>query len=133
MAGGQVSETLTELLVEVDAGPGMDAEEMARLTRRLRVELLDLDVHAVRLANDREAPQDSKAFGLLAVGGLVVRFLGQEVLKSIVDGARSWLTRQRCRSIKLTIDGDLLELTGASSVEQDRLIDLWVTRHADGS
>jgi hypothetical protein len=106
---------------------------VARLTGRLRAELLDLDVHAVQLATDREAPQDSKAVDLLAVGGLVVRFLGHEVLKSIVDGARSWLMRQHCRSIKLTLDGDSLELTSASSAEQDKLIDLWVTRHVDGS
>jgi hypothetical protein len=128
-----MSEMLAELRVEVDAGPGMDAEEVARLTGRLRAELLDLDVHAVQLATDREAPQDSKAVDLLAVGGLVVRFLGHEVLKSIVDGARSWLMRQHCRSIKLTLDGDSLELTSASSAEQDKLIDLWVTRHVDGS
>jgi len=127
-----MGETLAKLLVEVDAGPGKDAEEVARLTGRLRVELLEFDVHAVQPATAGEAPADSKAVDLLAVSGLVVRFLGQELLKSIVDGARSWLARQHCRSITLTLDGDSLELTGATSAEQDRLISLWVARHADG-
>ena len=82
-------------------------------------------------ASGGEAPDSSKGVGLLAAGGLVVRFvLRQDLLQSIIDGIRSWLGRQHARSIKLTLDGDSLELTGVSSAEQDRLVELWVMRHA---
>jgi hypothetical protein len=119
-----------ELTVEVAATADADAEELAQLTNRLRDELLGLDVDAVYSASGGEAPDSSKGVGLLAAGGLVVRFvLRQDLLQSIVDGVRSWLGRQHGRSIKLTLDGDLLELTGVTSAEQDRLVELWVTRH----
>jgi hypothetical protein len=119
-----------ELRVELHADPDIDAEEMAQLVGRLRSELLDLDVIAVELATGGEVPGNAKGIGLLALGGLVVRFAGPDVLESVIGGIRSWLGRQRHRSIKLTLDGDSLELTGVSSAEQQRLINLWVNRHA---
>src|ERR1035438_489379 len=122
--------TLPKMVVEIDVGPSDDAEYMARLTYRLRDELLNLDVDDVQIAANDEVPENAKAIGLVAAGGLVVRFIGHEVLESIIDRVRSWLARQHCRSIKLTLDGDTLELTGVSSAEQNRLVDLWVTRHA---
>ena len=54
------------------------------------------------------------------------------VLSSVIDAVRSWLGRNRARGVKLTLDGDTLEVSGVSSAEQDRLIDLWVARHATG-
>jgi hypothetical protein len=119
-----------ELTVEVEAPADADAEELAQLTNRLRAELLGLDVDAVYSASDKEAPDSSKGVDLLAAGGLLVGFvLRPDVLQSIIDGIRSWLGRQRARSIKLTLDGDSLELTGVSTAEQNRLIELWVMRH----
>ncbi len=72
-----------------------------------------------------------KQVELLALGGLVVQFVLQpEVLTSIVDGVRAWLQRQSVRSVKLTLDCDSLEVTGVSSEEQDRLVELWIARNA---
>ena len=123
-----------DLSVELQAGPDTDAEELARLTGRLRAELLDLDVDAVQQLAGGEVPQDSKGAGWAAAGGLVVRSAASpEVLTSLIRGIRSWLGRNRVRSVKLTLDGDALEVSGVSSAEQDRLIDLWVTRHATGA
>jgi hypothetical protein len=120
-----------ELALEVESRPDTDSEELAELARRLRMELLDLDVEAVEPMTAGEAPEGAKGVELLALGGLVVRFvLRQEVLTSIVNGVRSWLQRQSARSVKVTLDGDSLEITGASSAEQDRLVELWVARHA---
>ena len=123
-----------EVALEVKALPDADAEELAELAHRLRAELLDLDVDSVRPMTAGDAPEGTKGVELLAVGGLVVQFLLQpEVLTSIVDSARSWLQRQSARSVKLTLDGDSLEVTGVSSDEQDRLVELWVARHATAS
>jgi hypothetical protein len=124
-------EPLSELRVELLSDPDTDAEQMADLSGRLRIELLDLDVSAVEPATGGgEVPADAKGIGLLAAGGLVVRFASPEVLQSLVSGIWSWLGRQHHRSIKLTLDGDSIELAGVSSAEQERLIDLWVNRHA---
>jgi hypothetical protein len=120
----------SELRVAVQGTANTDAEEVAMLTNRLRDELLGLDVDAVDPASGGVAPDSSKGVGLLAAGGLVVRFVrSPDLLQSIIDGVRSWLGRQHARSIKLTLDGDSLELTRVSSAEQDRLVDLWVMRH----
>ena len=120
-----------ELSVELHAASDTDAEELAELVGRLRAELLDLDVDAVRQAERGEAPEGSKGVGLLAAGALVVRLVtSPEMLASVIAGIRSWLGRNRVRSVKLTLDGDALEVSGVSSAEQDRLIDLWVARHA---
>jgi hypothetical protein len=121
-----------QLAAVVDAGADSDAEELAELTRRLRGQLLELDVDAVEPATAGEAPAGSKGVELLAIGGLVIQFaMKSEVLKSVVDATTAWLGRQQGRSVKLTLDGDTLEVTGVSSDEQRRLVDLWVARHAD--
>lgn len=126
--------TAGELSVELQAGPDADAEELAQLVGRLRAELLDLDVDAVQQPMHGEAPEESKGVGWLAAGELVVRLVtSPEVLVSIIAGIRSWLGRNSARSVKLTIAGDALEVKGVSSAEQDRLIDLWVARHATGA
>jgi hypothetical protein len=116
----------------LDAGPDSDAEELSELTQGLRDELLELDVDAVEPATEGEAPSGSKGPEFLAIGGLAIKFaLQSSVLKSVVDTTVAWLGRQQARSVKLTLDGDTLELTGVSSDEQGRLVDQWIARHAD--
>jgi hypothetical protein len=125
--------SLGELSVKLGAGPDADAEELAQLVGRLRAELLDLDVDDVQQPVHGDAPEQSKGGGWLAAGELVVQLVtSAETLLSIIAGVRSWLRRNSARSVKLTMGGDALEVSGVSSAEQDRLIDLWVTRHATG-
>jgi hypothetical protein len=121
-----------ELEAVLDAGQDSDEEEILELTQGLRDELLELDVDAVGLATAGEAPAGAKAPELLAIGGLAVEFaLKSAVLRSVVDATVAWLGRQRARGVKLTLDGDTLEVTGVSSDEQARLIEQWIARHAD--
>jgi hypothetical protein len=120
-----------ELALELETVPDTDSEEFAALVQRLRTELLDLDVDRVEPLTAGEAPEGAKGVELLALGVLVVQFVLQPgVLTSIVDGVRSWIQRQSVRSVKLTLDGDSLEVTGVSSEEQDRLVELWIARNA---
>lgn len=129
--GGQMGGNSTALLVEIGSGYGYEDEELARLTGRLRTELLNLDVHAVQYANAEAAPEGAKGLpNVAAAGGLVIRFIGRDVLEAVIGGIRSWLSRQRCRSIKITLDGDSLELVNPSSAEQEQLVSLWISRHA---
>jgi hypothetical protein len=125
---------LTEVEVEIDAGAAADNEERAELTGRLRSELVHLDVDRVELAHGGHAPTGAKAADALAIGALIVHLASVPgALGSLTAHVRDWLRGQNARSIKLTLDGDTLELTGASSREQDRLIELWVARHAGSS
>jgi hypothetical protein len=118
-----------KLRVDFQDDPDTDAEELAEVTGRLRRELLDLDVISVEPASSGQLPEDAKGVGLRALGELVVQFADADVLQLLVSTIGSWLGRQRHRRIKLTLDGDSLELTGVSSAEQQRLVDLWVNRH----
>lgn len=124
----------SELAAVLDAGPDYEGEELFQLTQGLRGELLELDVDAVGLGAEGDAPDGAKGAELLAIGGLVVKFaLNSAVLKSVVDTTVAWLGRQKARSVKLTLDGDTLELSGVSSDEQSRLVEQWIDRHAGAS
>lgn len=120
-----------ELAVELDADPDCDADELAQLTQRLRSELLDLEVDAVNRAAGGPPPEGAKAAELLSIGGLIVILgLSRHVLTAVVDTTVAWLAWQQRRNVKLTLDGDTLEVTGLSSAEQDKLVEQWVERHA---
>src|ERR1700712_2496005 len=121
-----------QLEAVVEAGRDYDDEELFQLTQGLRAELLELDVDAVGLGSEGEAPDGAKGLELLAIGGLVGKFaLNSAGLKSVVDTTTAWLGRQGARSVKLSLDGDTLELTGVSSDEQSKLVEQWIARHAD--
>lgn len=126
--------TTVSALVEVRT-EGADDEELAEAARRLRAELLELDITGAdpAPAPDGEGPDRAKSGGVMAVAGLLVQFAGQDVLAAVISSIQGWLGRQRSRSVKLTIDGDSIELTGATSAEQARLIELWAARHAGAS
>ena len=119
-----------ELELLVDAGPGADEDELERLARSLRAELLELDVDAVEPAAAGPAPEDARAVEALMLGALVVR-LGRnsEALSSLVRSVRGWLG-DGDRKVRIELDGDVLELTGTSTEERQRLIDAWIDRHA---
>ncbi len=127
-----MSSISSELAAVLDAGPDFDAEELLELAQGLRDELLELDVDAVGLEGRGEAPDGAKGAELLAFGGLAIQIaLKSPILRSVVDTTVAWLGRQQARSVKLTLDGDMLEVTGVSSDEQSRLVEQWVARHAD--
>lgn len=128
---GKDNRVAGEVVAVLDAGPDQDAEELQELTQGLQGELLELDVDAVKPATHGETPDGAKGAEVLAFGGLAIQFaLKAPVLRSVVDATVAWLGRQQARSVKLTLDGDTLELTGVSSDEQRRLVEQWVGRHA---
>jgi hypothetical protein len=69
---------------------------------------------------------------LAALGALAVTFAQSQLLGPVVAAVRAWLAGAPQRSIKLELDGDVLELTGVSSKEQRRLTDEWLRRHTGG-
>jgi hypothetical protein len=127
MAGGPAT-----LGVQLAVGAGDDAERVAEVTLQLRRELLDLDVEAVELPHGGEPPRGSRGVELAALGALAVSFAQSQMLGTIVAAVRSWLAASQQRSVKLELDGDVLELTGVSFKEQRRLTDEWLRRHSGG-
>jgi hypothetical protein len=118
-----------QLELTVDAGSGADEEEVERLARSLRSELLELDVEAVEPAAAGAAPEGTRAVEALMLGALVVRFgRSSESLSALVRTVRAWLG-DTDRRVRIELDGDVLELTGASDEERQRLVDIWIERH----
>ena len=118
-----------KLDIQLAVGPDDDAEQVAEATLRLRRELLDLDVDAVELPSGGEPPPGTRAVELAALGALAVTLAKSQMLGPVVAAVRAWLAGSPQRSIKLELDGDVLELTGLSSTEQRRLADGWLCRH----
>ena len=114
---------------------GADAERLAALTGYLRAELLQLDVEDVTAPQAGAAPPGARVVGVAAVGALLVA-LGQSAdgLRSVVSAIGAWLRRGEGtpRTVRLELDGDALELSQASAADQERLIELFVSRHATG-
>jgi hypothetical protein len=109
-----------------------DQERLASLTHSLRAELLQLDVDDVRLVRAGPTPAGARSVDAAAVGGLVIS-VGQsaQALRSMVSAIRRWLSGhdQPARSVRLEIDGTSLELSNASEVDQERLVQLILDRH----
>lgn len=112
---------------------GADAERLDSLTGFLRSELLQLDVADVTALRAGDPPPGARAFDVALVGGLLVS-LGRSAqgLRAVVSAIRTWLARGDTvrRTVRMEIDGDVLELSVATAADQDRLIGLFVSRHS---
>jgi hypothetical protein len=119
------------IMLEVDIGlpPDADAAELDQETRQLREELLGLDVSVTRPAAGC-VPEEARAVEATGLGTLVVE-LGRAVLGSAVRAIAAWVARRGTRSVRLTLDGDTIELSNASQAEQERLLEAFLTKHAD--
>jgi hypothetical protein len=115
--------------IQVAVGPDADAEEVVDATLQLRRELLDLDVEAVELVRAGEPPPGTRGVELAALGALVVTVGQSPLFGPVLATVRSWLAGSQQRSVTLKLDDDILELTGLSSKEQQRLADEWLDRH----
>jgi hypothetical protein len=117
------------------AEEGADAERLDALTGFLRQELLQLDVDDVTALPAGEPPPGARGLEAVTVGGLLVA-LGSAAqgLSAIITAIRAWLARggRAHRKVRLEIGGDALELSDATAADQDRLIALFIERHATG-
>ncbi|MFL6123872.1 hypothetical protein [Actinophytocola sp.] len=118
-----------QLHLQVGVGPDGDADEVAEAALQVRRELLSLDVVDVTTPAGGEAPPGSRGLELAALGALVVTIAGSPLLDSLLDTVKSWLAGSHRRSIRLELNGDVLELTGVSSKEQRRLTEEWLRRN----
>ncbi|MFK0247648.1 hypothetical protein ACIQUM_23380 [Amycolatopsis azurea] len=112
---------------------GADAERADQLAGYLRGELIERGLADVKALPAGEAPPGSRGFDAVTAGGLLVT-LGKSAdgLRSVVTAVREWLSRggRVKRTVRLEIDGDVLELSEATLADQDKLVDLFVSRHS---
>lgn len=117
--------------LRLEAGDDADAREIDRLTLELRRRLLELPVDAVDPVSGGAAPPGTRAGEVIALGALLMTLAkSPEVLKIAVGTVQSWLGARQGKSIEMEIGGDKIKLSGLSSEEQRRLVDLFVERHA---
>jgi hypothetical protein len=105
-----------------------DDELTDRMTRRLRAELLDLDVESADL-QPAVAPPDSKAADPVTIGAIIVA-LGAGSVPALIGLVRDWLTRQpHPVEVTVTLDGDTLSLKNPTTEQQQALVDSFLHRH----
>ena len=112
---------------------GADPARLDQLTRQLRDELRGLDVADVRTGPTEAPPPGARGVDAATLGQLLVTLIGTGGIPGILTALRAWLDRghEAPRSIRVEVDGDVLELSGASSAEQDRLVALFLDRHGE--
>jgi Effector Associated Constant Component 1 len=125
-----VNDQRATLRLDIQAEPDADAQELADLTAHLHEELLQLDVDAVEPAREGEPPPGAKAMDVLGLGTLLVTLVKSAGdLRSLIATLRGWLSGQP-RTVRIELDGDVLEMTGISSQAEEQLIADWIARHA---
>ena len=121
----------SELRVQVSED-GADAERLDVMTGHLRRDLAQLDIDDVTALPAGPPPAGARAIDPVAIGGLLVA-LGSSAdsLRSVISTIRDWLRRGDGvrRTVRLELDGDALELSEVSAAEQERLINLFVSKH----
>ncbi len=123
----------TDIIIEL-AEADADVELLEQLTYGLRDELLETPVDSVAVPTIGEAPEGSRALGIAAVGALIVKLTGSaDTIEKVIGVVRSWFDKKpAARTLKITVGGDVLELSSATLEQQQQLIDAFVKRSADG-
>ncbi|WP_156415686.1 effector-associated constant component EACC1 [Terrabacter sp. Soil811] len=113
---------------------GADAARVDLLHRQFRQELRHVDaVDVVPSPGQRPGPVEPGARGLdpETMNALAVAVIGSGGLAGLISSLRAWLGRasEETRSVRLEISGDVIELSGATSVEQEDLLRIFLARH----
>jgi hypothetical protein len=127
---GEIFVGEADLTIRVQPSADGDDDEVAEITRRLRGELLDLDVESADPIAGPSAPGGAKGLETL-LGWIAVR-LGKEALPPVVRAVVNFATRSG-HKIEITIDGDTLKVNGVTSAQQERIIDEFFDRHRVGT
>lgn len=115
------------LILQVLPVADSDTEELADLARRLHAELLGVDAVSVAPLPAEAPPEGAKGLGDLA-GWLLVQFGTPDGLRAVVAAVRGWTSRSG-RTVEVSIGGDALKVTAATSQQQEKIIDAWLARH----
>lgn len=120
-----------QVLVSIDAGQDSVPDEVEELSRRLRAELLQLDVESIAAVPGPPAPTGAKAGDPLSWSTLALTLVSSGgVLTTLIGTLRDWLVRQSTPvGIEISIGGDSIKLEKSSTEERRQLIDMFIERH----
>jgi hypothetical protein len=118
------------LVMQVVPMADSDAEELADLAGQLHAELLGVDDASVGPLPAGAVPEGAKGLGDVA-GWLVAQFGTLDGLRALVAAVRGFASRTG-RTVEVSIGGDPIKVTGATSQQQQQLIDAWLARHGPG-
>jgi hypothetical protein len=122
-----------ELRIELGEA-GADAARLDALTRQLYQELRTLDVDDISTVAPGGPPARAKGLDAAAVEAILVAVgTALQGLSAAVMLARDWRKREpegAPRRVRLTINGDVLELPCATPGEEERLVEMFIERHA---
>jgi len=121
--------SVEQVEVGIDAGPDVDEEELARLCRWLRDELLELDVERVDYADGR-APSGAKSGTAVSLSTMIVTLSDSAVLAALVGALRAWVRRGSDRKVSIQLGKDKLEIKGTLDEREAGLIAKWLDQHA---
>ncbi|MEV7612628.1 hypothetical protein [Streptomyces sp. NPDC089799] len=113
------------------AEEGAEAERLEGLAGVLRQDLLQLEVDDVTTLRGGVPPPGAR--GVVSEAGTLLVSLGTSVtaLKDVLSAVVDWWRRSRSHpTIRLELDGDVLEISEASTTQLERSFDLFVSRHA---
>ena len=103
-----------------------DSELMDNYSRRLREELLELDVDSVEPSSITAAPKGSKGLGLESVGEMILSMAPLEyTVSSVVGAVKSFAGRNQC-NVRVDIGSSSIEVQGTSDDEQRKLVDAFI-------
>lgn len=122
---------LPRLQIAINPGPGVAVDELDRLSRGLRDELLDLDVIAVEHATAAPGPAGTKGLAGADMGTLVVTLSNSAVLVALAGVLKSWTDRAHGRKVTMRFgaDEDSIEVSGNSPQDLAELLRSWAVRH----
>ena len=120
-----------EIAIRLELDVGDDAEETAEATSRLQQRLNQLEAARTERVAGGPPPEGAYSGDLVEIGQLLVHLTeGAAAMTTLIGAVRGWLSvRRQPGSVKLTVDGDSLEVTGDLSPTQQRAIDVWLNRH----
>jgi hypothetical protein len=118
----------TQAEVSIEAGPEADDEELARLSRQLRDELLELDVERVDYRRG-PAPDGAKSGAAVSLGTLVIALSDSAVLAAAVGVLRAWVRRGSGRKVTVRLGEDKLEIKGTLDEREAGLIAKFLDQH----
>ncbi len=127
-----MTERVARLGLSIETDSEADAEELAKLAVDLREQLLELDIESADPATGGQAPPGTRAGEVFAAGAVTVMLaLSKKLLTALTETVQSWVSLSGGRSVKLELDGDVLEVTGITRGDQRELIQVWIDRHTD--
>lgn len=108
----------------------VDEEEAERLKISLMREIRTSDMATPTEVRRDKAPNHTKAGPEALEAGTILVSLAPVSLAALVRLVQAWLSERGQRKVKVTLDGDSLELQGASSAESRAIANAWVQRHS---